>query len=154
MDEKNKQHVIQTIHNEGIDPSDNFLRTPSHNTISTVTLCGLICMILVTNTFSFYVKHYLQIHGTATGSKMAASLLHLFLRQFEPHALKAAVFISHHYMLTTILWSALVAQITQKFSWNISAAFTHQLQIVSFHPIATLLTTRNSSPLKTSFPYC
>ena len=59
-------------HNEGINACDHFLRSSSHNTIPTGTLCDLIRMILTMNNFSFNDNHYLQIHGTAAmGTKMA-----------------------------------------------------------------------------------
>ena len=64
-------------HNEGIDACDHFLRTRPHNNIPTGTLCDLIRMILTMNNFSFNDNHYLQIHGTAMGTKMAPSFANL-----------------------------------------------------------------------------
>ena len=40
-------------------------------------------MILTMNNFSFNDNHYLQIHGTAMGTKMAPSYANLFLGFFE-----------------------------------------------------------------------
>ena len=82
-------------HNEGINACDHFLRTSSHNTIPTGTLCDLIRMILTMNNFSFNDNHYLQIHGTAMGTKMAPSFANLFLGFFEANALKNAPFQPH-----------------------------------------------------------
>ena len=65
-------------HNEGINPCEHFLRTSSHNTIPTGTLCDLIRTILTMNNFSFNDNHYLQIYGTAMGTKMAPSYANLF----------------------------------------------------------------------------
>ena len=71
-------------HNEGImKVSVNFLRTDPHNTIPTGTICDLIRMILTMNNFTFNDSHYLQIHGTAMGTKMALSFANLFLGLFE-----------------------------------------------------------------------
>ena len=75
-------------HNEGINACDHFLRSSSHNTIPTGTLCDLIRMILNMNNFSFNDNHYLQIHGTAMGTKMAPSYANLFLGYFEANVWK------------------------------------------------------------------
>ena len=79
-------------HNEGTNACERFLRTSSHKTIPTSTLCDLIRMILTMNNFSFNDNHYLQIHGTAMGTKMAPSYANLFLGFFEANALKNAPF--------------------------------------------------------------
>jgi hypothetical protein len=44
------------------------------------------------NNFCFNDKHYLQVHGTAMGTKMAPSFANLFLGRFETNALKNAPF--------------------------------------------------------------
>ena len=85
-------------HNEGIKACDHFLRTSSHNTIPTGTLCDLIRMILTMNNFSFNDNHYLQIHGTAMGTKMAPSYADLFLGYLEANALENAPFKPHTWL--------------------------------------------------------
>ena len=40
-------------------------------------------MILTMNNFTFNQQHYLQIHCTAMGTKMASSFANLFLGMFE-----------------------------------------------------------------------
>ena len=85
-------------HKEGINACEHFLRTPSHKTIPTSTLCDLIRMILTMNNFSFNDNHYLQIHGTAMGTKMAPSYANLFLGFFEANALKNAPFQPHTWL--------------------------------------------------------
>ena len=82
-------------HNEGINACDYFLRIRSHPTISTGTLCDLIRMILTMNNFCFNDNHYLQIHGTAMGTRMAPSFANLFLGYFEANALEKAPFHPH-----------------------------------------------------------
>ena len=47
-------------------------------------------MILTMNNFTFNQQHYLQIHGTAMGTKMAPSFANLFLGMFETNALTNA----------------------------------------------------------------
>ena len=68
-------------HSEGTEACRFFLNIP------TETLCDLIQIILNMNNFTFNTKHYLQKHGTATGTKMAPSLANLFLAKFEHDAL-------------------------------------------------------------------
>ncbi|XP_068696962.1 uncharacterized protein [Montipora foliosa] len=75
-------------HNEGINACDHFLRTDPHNTIPTGTICDLIRMIPTMNNLTFNDSHYLQIHGTAMGTKMAPSFANLFLGLFEKNALR------------------------------------------------------------------
>ena len=79
-------------HNEGITACRHFLDTRDRNssTVGTETLCDLIRMILTMNSFTFNDKHYLQIHGTAMGTRMAPSYANLFLAKFETDALSRA----------------------------------------------------------------
>ena len=50
-------------------------------------LCDLLRMMLTMNNFTFNQQHYLQIHGTAMGTKMTLSFTDLFLGMFELNAL-------------------------------------------------------------------
>ena len=68
-------------------------RTDKH--IPTETLCDLLRIILTMNNFTFNQHHYLQIHGTAMGTKMAPSFANLFLGIFETNALSNAPFHPH-----------------------------------------------------------
>ena len=69
-----------------------FLRTDPLSTIPTRTICDLVRMILTMNNFTFNDSHYVQIHGTAMGTKMAPSFANLFLGHFENNALRNAPF--------------------------------------------------------------
>ena len=55
-------------------------------------------MILTMNNFSFNDNHYLQIHGTAMGTKMAPSYANLFLGYFEANAFENAPFQPHTWL--------------------------------------------------------
>ena len=55
-------------------------------------------MILTMNNFSFNDNHYLQIHGTAMGTKMAPSYANLFLGYFEANVLENAPFQPHTWL--------------------------------------------------------
>ena len=82
-------------HNEGIDACRHFLGTRTDKHIPTETLCDLLRMILTMNNFTFNQEHYLQVHGTAMGTKMAPSFANLFLGIFEIDALSNAPFHFH-----------------------------------------------------------
>ncbi|KAK3726201.1 hypothetical protein QZH41_002878 [Actinostola sp. cb2023] len=85
-------------HNDGINACNHFLSTRSDKTIPTNTLCDLIRMILTMNNFTFNNNNYLQIHGTAMGTKMAPSFANLFLGYFEANALNKAPFTPHSWL--------------------------------------------------------
>ena len=82
-------------HNEGIDACRRFLDTRTDKHIPTETLCDLLRIILTMNNFTFNQQNYLQIHGTAMGTKMAPSFANLFLGIFETNALSNAPFHPH-----------------------------------------------------------
>ena len=79
-------------HNEGINACRHYLNTrdQSTSTVRTETLCDLIRMILTMNSFEFNNTFYIQIHGTAMGTRMAPSYANLFLAKFETDALSHA----------------------------------------------------------------
>jgi len=72
------------------------LRTSSHNTIPTGTLCDLIRMILTMDKFSFNYNH--SNPRTAMGAKMAPSFTNLFLGYFEANVLENAPFQPHTWL--------------------------------------------------------
>ena len=73
----------------------HFLDTRSNKHIPTETLCDLLRMILTMNNFTLSQQHYLQIHGTAMGTKMAPSFANLFVGMFELNALTNAPWQPH-----------------------------------------------------------
>ena len=70
---------------EGIDATASYLfrhRDPSHNPTN-YSLCKLLEVVLTTNNFRFDNKDYLQVGGTAMGTKLAPSFANLFMGYFE-----------------------------------------------------------------------
>ena len=70
---------------EGIQATASYLlkyRSPNENPTST-SLCKLLELVLTTNNFRFDNKEYLQIGGTAMGTKLAPSFANLFMGYFE-----------------------------------------------------------------------
>ena len=70
-------------HEEGITACEKFLNLRDHLVPSTADLCHLIRLILTMNSFSFNGNYYLQIHGTAMGTRMAPSFANLFMGKLE-----------------------------------------------------------------------
>ena len=70
-------------HEEGITACHTALRTRNIEHPPTEDLVSLISYILKRNNFVFGDKHYLQIHGTAMGTRMAPSYANLFMADLE-----------------------------------------------------------------------
>ena len=73
-------------HNEGIKACRHFLNTRQDQSLPAESMR----MILTVNNFSFNSEHYLQVHGTAVGTRMAPSYANLFMGKFEQHAIENA----------------------------------------------------------------
>ena len=61
----------------------HFLDTRSNKHIPTETLCDLLRMILTMNNFTLNQQHYLQIHCTAMGTKMAPSFAKGLVKKYR-----------------------------------------------------------------------
>ena len=59
-------------------------------TITYQSLLELLRLVLYKNNFKFNEEHYLQIGGTAMGTKVAPSLANLFMGRLEEKLLKTA----------------------------------------------------------------
>ena len=74
--------LLVTLHyilpNEGIEACRHFLNTHQNRSFPAERICDLIRMILTMNNFSFNNKHYLQVHGTAMGTRMAPSNMQIY----------------------------------------------------------------------------
>ena len=56
--------------------------------VPTESICDLIGMILIMNNFVFNDERFIQQHGTAMGTRMAAAYANLFMGDFEKKALQ------------------------------------------------------------------
>ena len=75
-------------HDEGIIACEEFLNTRSDQSPPTRSLCQLIHLILESNAFTFNGAYYLQLQGTAMGTRMAPSYANLFMGKFEQQFLR------------------------------------------------------------------
>jgi hypothetical protein len=76
-------------HEEGIEACTHAWETRDIKDPSTKTLVDLLTLILKCNNFEFNGVHYLQIQGTAMGTKMAPSYANIFMGHLEGQLLKA-----------------------------------------------------------------
>ena len=78
------------LHVEGIAACIEALNTGETQSPPTADLAELISEILNKNAFFFGEQHYLQVHGTAMGTRMAPSYANLFMAQLERRLLDNA----------------------------------------------------------------
>ncbi|XP_078374399.1 uncharacterized protein LOC144657936 [Oculina patagonica] len=133
-------------HNEGINACRHFLDTRQNKSLPTERICDLIRMILNMNNFSFNNQHYLQIHGTAMGTRMAPSYANLFMGKFEQNAIDNTVnkplvwwrFIDDVFMIWTHGEELLKNFISYLNSIHPSIKFTHEYSISSHQALPFL----------------
>ena len=70
-------------HKEGIHACRKALESRTNTRLKTESICDLIRMILTMNSFEFENNHYLQLHGTAMGTKMAPVDANFFMGDLE-----------------------------------------------------------------------
>ena len=70
-------------HREGIRACKRFLTQRENKSTPTNILLHMIHLILSKNNFEFYGQNYLQINGTAMGTKMAPNYANLFMADLE-----------------------------------------------------------------------
>ena len=99
-------------------------------------------MILTMNNFTFHDRHYLQIHGTAMGTRMAPSYANLFLAKFETDALLRAPFQPY-------IWWRFIDDIFMIWTHSLDDLQTFTTYLNNIHP--TIKFTSNHS--FTSIPF-
>ena len=91
---------------EGINAVGNTLfrnRDPSENPTNH-SLCNLLRLVLTTNNFEFDNKHFLQVGGTAMGTKLAPSFANIFMGDFEDKFV-------YTYHLKPLIWKRFIDDI-------------------------------------------
>lgn len=77
-------------HKEGIEACVSALSNSGHTVPSLSDIADVMNHVLTKNNFTFMEKHYLQIHGTAMGTRMAPSMACLFMGKLEERMLASA----------------------------------------------------------------
>ena len=75
-------------HDQGIEACREALHSREVQSPPTEDIVNLILSTLPKNNFSFDDQHYLQVHGTAMGTRMAPSYANLFLGKLERDLLR------------------------------------------------------------------
>ena len=91
---------------EGINAAAKFLyrnRDPTENPTNS-SICKLLELVLTTNNFEFDNKDFLQVGGTAMGTKLAPSFANLFMGDFEEKFV-------YSYSLQPFLWKRFIDDI-------------------------------------------
>ena len=79
-------------HDEGIDACREVWESRQNKTPSTDFLVKMLELVLKLNNFEFNNDHYIQINGTAMGTKVAPSYANIFMGRLETTLLRAAPF--------------------------------------------------------------
>ncbi|XP_041461177.1 uncharacterized protein LOC121412433 [Lytechinus variegatus] len=77
-------------HDEGIQASCEALAASGHSSPPISDIKSLMSHVLTKNNFTFMDQHYLQIFGTAMGTRMAPSFACLFMTKLEQQMLDSA----------------------------------------------------------------
>jgi hypothetical protein len=78
-------------HSDGIEACKEIWESRSVKIRLTDCLVTMITMVLKRNNFTFNGDHYLQINGTAMGTKMAPSYANIFMGKFEKQLLESSI---------------------------------------------------------------
>ena len=70
-------------HQDGIQACEEVWETRTNKDPPTETLIKLLTLVLKCNSFEFNGKHYLQVQGTAMGTKMAPAYANIFMGRLE-----------------------------------------------------------------------
>ena len=79
-----------TPHNEGLDAIRRALDKRDNQETPTNLIVDLAELVFRNNNFEFHGKHFLQILGTAIGTKMAPAYANLFMDELERRLISQA----------------------------------------------------------------
>ena len=78
-------------HGDGIEACREVWESRKYKKPPTDCLVQMLTMVLKKNNFIFLENHYLQINGTAMGTKMAPSYANIFMGKFEKQLLESSI---------------------------------------------------------------
>jgi peptide-methionine (R)-S-oxide reductase len=84
-------HYTNIPHSDGIEACKEIWESRSVKMPPTDCLVTMLTMVLKKNNFTFNGDHYLQINGTAMGTKMAPSYANIFMRKLEKQLLESSI---------------------------------------------------------------
>ena len=115
------------LHQDGIQACKEVWEERKVKDPPTQTLVKLLTLILKCNNFEFNRKHYFQVQGTATGTKMAPSYANIFMGHLKGQLLRSVA-------LRLFSWLRFIDDIDMKWSHSRETltAFLDEANI--FHP--------------------
>ncbi|XP_070532933.1 uncharacterized protein [Ptychodera flava] len=129
---------------EGFAACQRALDQRENKTPPTSTIIRFLKLVLYNNNFVFNSQHYLQIHGTVMGQKMAPSYAIIFMGDLESKLLKEA-----YSTVSTWLWHRFIDDIYSLFTANLNFIIEFFNYINSFHKTIKFTTEYS----QTSFPF-
>ena len=100
-------------HKEGIEACRKALNSSGHlfrSRLKTESICDLMRMILTMNNFEFDNNHFIQLHGTAMGTRMAPAYANLDMGDLEEKILA-------QFPLKPYLWWRYIGGTLMTFLW-------------------------------------
>src|SRR5215813_2514280 len=114
-------------HEEGIDALRHYLSSNDESKPTSDTLCVLTELVLKNNFFEFNNKHYIQVQGTAMGTKMAPNYANIFMGHLENRILECTE-------LKPILWLRYIDDIFMLWPHGLTSLNNFLDHINNFHP--------------------
>ena len=153
-------------HTSGLSALEHYLnqRSPSNSKPSTSFLIELARLTLTNNSFRFLDKHYLQLKGTAMGTRMAPSYANLFMGRLEEQFLSRQSVKPHCWMRYIddifMIWTSTEASLIQfledlntcsslKFTWTYSTSHAVFLDVELTLHNGNITTTVHTKPTNT-----
>ena len=100
-------------HEDGIKACEEVWEARAVKDPPTQILINLLTLVLKCNNFEFNGKHYLQIQGTAMGTKMAPSYANIFIGRLERRLLQSVI-------LKPFSWLRFIDDIDMKWTHGIN----------------------------------
>ena len=114
-------------HQDGIQACEEVWETRTNKDPPTETLIKLLTLVLKCNNFEFNGKHYLQVQGTAMGTKMAPAYANIFMGRLEKQLLMSVT-------LKPFSWLRFIDDIDMKWTHGRDGLEDFLQRANSFHP--------------------
>ena len=114
-------------HQDGIQACEEVWEERKVKDPPTQTLVKLLTLMLKCNNFEFNGKHYLQVQGTAMGTKMAPAYANSSMDRLQEHLLRSMV-------LRPFSWLRFIGDIDMKWSHGQETLTTFLGEANNFHP--------------------
>ena len=114
-------------HQDGIQACEEVWETRTNKDPPTETLIKLLTLVLKCNNFEFNGKRYLQVQGTAMGTKMAPAYANIFMGRLENQLLMSVT-------LKPFSWLRFIDDIDMKWTHGRDSLENFLQRANSFHP--------------------